>query len=137
VTQANRPALVGRCATCGVELVRFSGARVSGAPSFSFRLLPAQRPVVLASLTMTRAATAAGEQSKARAAVMTPLTAIPGIGEARARRLAEVGIDTIHKLVAARPEDVARALKRSGVSEKHAAGFIERAKQRLASWEKS
>lgn len=65
--------------------------------------------------------------------IAAPLTAIPGIGEARARRLAEVGIDSIEKLATAAPEEVARALRKVGVSAKYVARFVEEARRLLAS----
>ena len=60
-----------------------------------------------------------------------PLTTVGGIGEGRAQRLAEIGIDSLERLAAAAPEDVARVLR--GVSVEMAAGFIEEARQLLAS----
>jgi len=44
----------------------------------------------------------------AATAVIIPLTAIRSIGEARARQLAEIEIDSIAKLAAASPQDVAQ-----------------------------
>lgn len=128
-TRSGRPALVGHCATCGTELVRFSGPRVSGAPPFYLRPIAARRPIVIT----TRAATAARGRFNAGAAIVTSLTAIPGIGEARARRLAEAGIDSVEKLATAAPEDVAQALRRAGVAAQYAARFIEEARRLLSS----
>ena len=64
-------------------------------------------------------------------AAKTPLTAIKGMSEARARRLAGVGIDSIEKLAGAAPKDVAKVL--GGVSVKQASDFIKRAKRSLPS----
>lgn len=119
VTPADRPALAGRCATCGTELVRPGGPRVPGAQLLSLRRLPVRSPV-LHPTTL-----------RAEAAPVPPLTAMAGIGERRARQLAEIGIISIEGLAAAAPEDVARAMK--GVSVKNAANFIGRARQLLAS----
>jgi DNA-binding beta-propeller fold protein YncE len=119
VTQADRPALAGRCATCGNELVRPGGPRVPGAQPLSLRRLPVRSPV-LHPTTL-----------RVEAAPVPPLTAMAGIGERRARQLAEIGITSIEGLAAAAPEDVARAMK--GVSVKNAANFIGRARQILAS----
>jgi predicted flap endonuclease-1-like 5' DNA nuclease len=59
------------------------------------------------------------------------LTDLQGIGKARAGRLVEIGIDSIEKLAAAAPEDVARAMRGMGVSAKNAARFIEEARELL------
>lgn len=134
VTPADRPALVGRCPTCGAPLVRFSGPRVLGAPPFTLRPLAARHPIVLSPIT-TKDATVQRDRLDAGAAVVMPLTVIPGIGEARARRLAEAGIDSIEKLATATPEEVARALRKVGVSAKHVARLIEEARRLLASGE--
>ena len=66
----------------------------------------------------------------AEMAVITPLTAISGIGEARTRQLAEIGIDSIEKLAAASPQDVAQL---RGVDVEMAAQFIAQAKALVAS----
>lgn len=129
VTQAGRSALVGRCSTCGIELVSFSGPRVAGLPRFPLHPLAARQPVVIT----TRVATAPRERFDASVTVMIPLTAIQGIGKARARRLAEAGIDSVEKLVSAAPEDVAQALRRAGVAAQYAARFIEEARRLLSS----
>ncbi len=63
------------------------------------------------------------------APAMAPLTSIKGIGAARARRLAEAGIDSLEKLAAAAPEELARLLR--GISAEGASRLIEEAKQLL------
>ncbi len=62
---------------------------------------------------------------------LPPITAIAGIGEARARRLAAIGIDTIDKLAAASPTAIAQAI--SGVTSKMASDFVVEAQHILAS----
>ncbi len=64
------------------------------------------------------------------------LTDVAGLGEARASRLAQRGIDSIDKLARATPEQVAKALKGTGVSPQHAADFIEKANQLMSSEKK-
>jgi predicted RecB family nuclease len=66
----------------------------------------------------------------AETAVIIPLTAIRGIGEARARQLAEIGIESIEKLATALPQDV-RQIR--GVDVDMAAQFIAQAKVPVAS----
>ncbi len=127
-TRSGRPALVGHCANCGSDLVRFGGPRDSGARPFTPRPLTANRPIVQPTTTPRR--TTAGRNRLDVDVAATPsLTNISGIGNARARRLAEIGIDSIEKLAAAAPEEVATAL--NGISASTAAEFIQRAKQLL------
>jgi len=56
------------------------------------------------------------------AALSVPLAAINGIAEIRARALAELGVDSIPRLAAAAPEDIANALR--GVSLPTAERFV-------------
>lgn len=60
-------------------------------------------------------------------ATLPPLTAIPGIGEARAYQLESIGIDSLEKLAAAVPGDIAQALK--GVTIEMATRFIKDSNQ--------
>ena len=125
-TRAGRPAQVGHCGTCGTELVRFGGSRVAGARPFTPRPAVGRRPAVLSANLTTLGVMAKGQLSNLESAT-TPLTIIDGIGEVRARRLAEIGIDSLEKLAKAAPDDVAKALR--GVSPQAAADFIVKAKQ--------
>jgi len=127
-TRSGRPALVGRCAYCRSELVRFGGPRDSGAQPFSPRPLTENRPIVQPTITPRRIP-AGRNRLDVDVAATPPVTDISGIGDARARRLAEFGIDSIEKLAAATSEEVATAL--SGISARTATEFIESAKQLL------
>jgi predicted flap endonuclease-1-like 5' DNA nuclease len=69
------------------------------------------------------------EPAAVRAVELPPLTAVNGIAAGFAARLTEMNIDTVEKLAAARPEDVA-AIR--GVSRNMASAWIEEA-QRLRS----
>jgi YVTN family beta-propeller protein len=133
-TRSGRPALAGRCASCGGNLVRFGGQRVPDAQPFSLGRSGVSQPIVLRPIA-PRVVTTMKEPLKTEMPVTISLTAIKGIGEASARRLAMIGIDSIEKLAAAVPEDVAKALET--VSLKKAAEFIESAKQLLAPAKKS
>ncbi len=127
-TRSGRPALVGHCANCGSDLVRFGGPRDIGAQPFSPRPLTANRPIVQPTIQPWR--TTAGRNRLDVDVAATPsLTNISGIGDARARRLAEIGIDSIKKLAVAAPEEVATAL--TGISVSTAAELIQSAKQLL------
>jgi hypothetical protein len=121
VTPAGRPALAGRCATCGNELVRFGGPRIPGVPPFSLQRFPAHSPILVRS--PLRTGTAAAERTSLTAEVVAsiPLTAISGIGEVRARRLTEIGIDSLEKLAETSPQHVAQI---EGIDEKMATEFI-------------
>jgi len=128
-TQSGRPALVGRCANCGGNMVRFGGQRVSDAQPFSLAERGVSQPFVLQAIVPS-VITTAKQQLEVKASVKTPLTALNGIGEVRVQQLATIGIDSIEKLAAAVPEDVAKALKIESV--KKAAELIENAKQLLS-----
>lgn len=65
------------------------------------------------------------------APVMAPLTAVNGIGAARARQLEEAGIGSLEKLAAAAPESLMRIL--TGVSIEGASRLIEEARRLLVS----
>jgi DNA-binding beta-propeller fold protein YncE len=129
VTRAGRAAVSGPCPGCGARLTRFGAAFAPGGrPAFPKRASTAVPVMRLPAATRGAAGKEAGAQPKA--AANTPLTAIPGIGKARARRLAGVGIDSLEKLAAAAPERVASALK--NVSVRQAAEFIERGRRALS-----
>jgi hypothetical protein len=123
----------GIFSSCSGDLVHFGGQRVSGVQPFSLGRRGVSWPIVLHPIA-PRVVTTTKERLKAVVPATVPLTAIGGIGEARARRLAGIGLDSIEKLADAAPEDVAKALE--GVSVEKAAEFIERAKQLLASAKK-
>src|SRR5579859_917171 len=62
------------------------------------------------------------------AAAPRPLTAVAGIGPDRARKLARAGISSVENLALASPHDVARALRKSGVSSSNAATLVAKAR---------
>jgi DNA-binding beta-propeller fold protein YncE/predicted flap endonuclease-1-like 5' DNA nuclease len=57
-----------------------------------------------------------------------PVTVVTGIGPDRARRLARAGINSVEDLALASPQDVARALRKSGVSAANAAALVSKAR---------
>jgi hypothetical protein len=67
---------------------------------------------------------------------ISPFAPLPGLGGTRGKRLAQGGIDSLDKLASATPEQVARALKGTGVAPRHAADFIARAKKLITRGEK-
>jgi hypothetical protein len=99
-TLAGRPAMMALCATCGSELLRVGGPRVEGAQPLAL-----MQPAVLQPILIRSAAT--GERFHVKA-VAARLTDIRGIGEARARQLFAIGIDSVEKLAASAPETVAK-----------------------------
>lgn len=117
VTAAGRPAVQGRCANCGAEMVRGGGVVAAGAPSVAVRRLP----------IATRVPGATPERPEA--VVIPSLAAILGIGKGRMRQLTKAGITSVAELAASSPAKVAQAL--TGVSPKNAAVFIERAREIL------
>ncbi|MCZ7627065.1 MAG: YncE family protein [Candidatus Methylomirabilis sp.] len=81
-TGAERPVSVGRCSTCGTDLVRFGGKRVPGAQLFHPGGRGVSRAIVFHPI-LSRVVTPikVKERSKIEAPAPTPLTAIVGIGE--------------------------------------------------------
>jgi DNA-binding beta-propeller fold protein YncE len=104
VTSSSRPGVTGKCDTCGTKLLRMGGARVPGAEPFSAvgRSAVLQPRVIVSAVATRRTLVSAAARAPAS------LTDIPGIGEARARQLSEIGIDSVEKLAAATPETVAK-----------------------------
>jgi DNA-binding beta-propeller fold protein YncE/predicted flap endonuclease-1-like 5' DNA nuclease len=100
MTEAGRPATMGRCSTCKTEVVRAGGALVVGADALSPQAMSA--PVMVSPVAMNR------QLAESQALRPAPqLTDIRGIGQARAKQLTEVGIDSVEKLAASTPERVA------------------------------
>ena len=110
-TPFGRPALEGRCASCGGYMISFGGQRLPDAQTFSLGRSDVSHPIVLRpitprAVTTTKAVvsallddriqrptapsdvTATQEPLTAEIPVTIPLTAINGIGESRFRRLA-------------------------------------------------
>lgn len=103
-TPAGRPAIVATCATCGTPVLRIGGPVVT-APAYQAPLLPA---IVLAAPDAS--AVLGAESAQATASVLI----VPGIGPARAAKLAAAGIKTVGDLARANPNDVVGMLR--GVS---------------------
>ncbi len=61
-----------------------------------------------------------------------PLSGVAGIGPARVRSLAGIGITALEQLAQAAPADVARALKGAGVSPSSAAALVAKARSLIA-----
>ncbi|MEZ4706884.1 MAG: choice-of-anchor R domain-containing protein [Caldilineaceae bacterium] len=124
-TPAGNPAQIGRCVNCGAALIRMGGSLEATRPSSLAVFQP--RQVVAARPAIVRQVTAPLALFQPVTVALPPLTAITGIGEARAAQLAEIGVDSVAKLAAARPEEI-DVLR--GVSREMAIGFI-RAARRL------
>ncbi|MET0622275.1 MAG: hypothetical protein ABW250_04760 [Pyrinomonadaceae bacterium] len=119
-TRAGRPALSGSCVTCGGQVVRGGGVPVVGAPPLATRL-SAVRPQVV------KLPPRVGTVAPVRGKIFIPLQpfdAIKGIGEVRAQSLEALGIDSIRKLAASTPAEVARA---HSITETLARNFIKQA----------
>jgi predicted flap endonuclease-1-like 5' DNA nuclease len=139
-TAAGRPAKVGLCATCGTESVRIGGPHVTEAKQLSLSKTSFPKAVISSTATTqeekvkkAEAETVAEKTEIEAVAPPTPapsLTDINGIGEVRAKQLADEGIDSVAALASAAPEDV---MKVKGMSWKLAAQLIERANELLAS----
>lgn len=123
VTPANRPAMIGTCATCGSTMVLHGRLPLgSGKTLAAFPAIP------------TIAAKLAASPKSASRSTPPPLTAIEGIGERRATQLMRAGIDSIEKLALASPAAVADAV--TGVSIKNALHYIDAARDLLGRLQK-
>jgi DNA-binding beta-propeller fold protein YncE len=123
MTPAGRPAVVGVCQVCGSGLIRHGGPLIPGAPVLTLPLLPPHHQAGVA------------HALRRQPPPLPPLTALPGIREGRARQLAEIGITSLEHLAAASPEEAAKAM--TGMSVKHVASLIERAKELIATHKRS
>ena len=127
LTRSRRPVVVGRCQSCGAELLRPGGALLAAAPPLSHPILSARlRPAGIG--VMPGGLRAIFRPDLA----LPPLTAIRGLGPARVQRLVESGIDTVQTLAAADPAAVTQALKGAGVSAVNAALFVGKAREIVA-----
>jgi predicted flap endonuclease-1-like 5' DNA nuclease len=125
VTDAGRPARIGNCADCGVEMVSFSGALVANAPRFSLSTSARQPAVIRSEAVRAEAAVnavvePAGPSIEAGGKVLdapssaikvsvtrsTPLTRIKGITKTRAAELKKIGINSAEALAAAPPRKI-------------------------------
>jgi DNA-binding beta-propeller fold protein YncE len=120
-TRAGRPALSGSCATCGGQVVRGGGVPVIGAPPLAAKL-SAVRPQIV---KLPHVGAVAPERGKILVPLQ-PFASIKGIGEVRAQALEALGLDSIRKLAAATPAEVARA---RSITETLALNFIKQARE--------
>jgi predicted flap endonuclease-1-like 5' DNA nuclease len=95
LTRAGRPAVLGRCTSCGAEVPHLGGEVVHRAPVIG--VAPA-RPARIVLAPVTEAAE-------------LPLTAVFGIGTERARVLTAGGIPTLARLAETAPAEVAEVLE--------------------------
>jgi YVTN family beta-propeller protein len=102
-TEGGRPATMSRCATCGTELLLMGGHESALAQTVGSMQMGVAQPVVIEATPIS----GVGEVLVA-GPVKLRLTDIHGIGDARARQLAEIGIDSVEKLAASTPETVAQ-----------------------------
>ncbi len=113
------------------SLFRSSGDRPAATPTETEPTAPADIPATEATAPLLPPVPAElvvpSEISVQEANAMLPITTIKGIGEGRAKQLAKIGIDSMAKLAAASPEQIAESLR--GVSVKIATGFIEEARK--------
>jgi len=102
-TASGRPAIKAHCNNCGSELILIGGPAIPGAQpiTHSGALFPAPT-VIPGSIPPGDAAQLQGTSSSLQ------LTDIRGIGQARAKQLAEIGIDSVEKLSIATPASIAR-----------------------------
>ena len=101
-TPAGRPATVRRCASCGAPMIAGGGRPAPGV----LVVLPSKTAVHSRGTGMPSAGVA----------VMPAITDIRGIGAARARRLARVGLGTVDRLAAASPPMVVAVLPQLSTS---------------------
>jgi len=102
-TASGRPAIKAHCNNCGGELILIGGPAIPGAQpiTHSGALFPAPT-VIPGSIPPGDAAQLQGTSSSLQ------LTDIRGIGQARAKQLAEIGIDSVEKLSIATPASIAK-----------------------------
>jgi DNA-binding beta-propeller fold protein YncE/predicted flap endonuclease-1-like 5' DNA nuclease len=147
MTAAARPAVVGRCAACREELVRFGSPAISQAQPFvalplmarnaAVVALPSEAIIATGEIAFAAATTASGETSGVSANVITkiPLSTlvnarVKGIGIARSRQLAQIGINSLEELAATTPDRIAQI---KGITMAMAAKLIDQAQEVIAS----
>ena len=109
---SGRPMTVAQCPTCGNQMVQGGGTVVAAAQPLRVRVVP---PL-----------TAATPSTLAAPLTEVPLTAVVGIGVARAQQLQLAHINTANDLAAADPKVVSQALR--GVSANTAEVLVAHAK---------
>lgn len=165
VTMGDRPAIVGRCATCKEEMLLIGGTHQAHAqPLFDAPRIaqsaavvgvPAEAMMHTADMAMMESVTPAMDTAamnveetpaaeiadeRKQDASISEITRIPlsvlvkarikGIGEARSQQLAQIGINSLEELAAAKPDQVSQI---KGISVAIAAGLINQANAILAS----
>ena len=99
--EAGRPATKARCSSCKSQVVRAGGPLIVGVEALSRQSTGA--PVMVSSVGLNLPI------PESQAVGPAPqLTDIRGIGQARAKQLTEIGIDSVAKLAASTPETVAK-----------------------------
>jgi YVTN family beta-propeller protein len=98
MTPAGRPAIMAVCASCGSEILR-----IGGPPGLDPQALALGRSAITGPIVIR----SKGLEERKSLAKTPKLTDIRGIGEARAKQLADIGIDSVEKLAAATPTRVA------------------------------
>ncbi len=138
-TANNAPAMVGRCANCGEEMISFGGRYVPGARRLLARAMPPPQPMIIAAEPARTAPEPAPEptdgsdrppEPQPERIELPPITAVKGIGERLALQLASLGIDSLEDLAEATPELIAEV---KGISEAQAARFIAKARKLIRS----
>ena len=124
ITEEGRPATKARCSTCRNEVLRAGGPLIAGAETLPLRQTTGVRPMIV-----TPAALTSPISPPPVSAATLNLTDIRGIGEARAKQLTEVGIDSVEKLAASTTESVAKI---KFITTKVASQIIAEAKSRLS-----
>ncbi len=120
-TPAGRPAITGTCSACGSSMINLGGRLDYRAPNIAFL----ERKFMLRKRKPEKARVSAISQPPKKYKT-SRITRIKGIGEARAQKLADVGITSIRKLAALEPEEMQRILKTISLAQ--ASQFIEEAK---------
>ncbi len=134
-TANNAPALVGRCANCSDDMISFSGIFSPGAPRLLARATIPPQPLIIAA-EPAKPAPAPADVSVPQPSPQPeriespPITAVKGIGEKMAGRLASIGIGSLEDLAEATPERITEV---KGISEDQAARFIAEARELLRS----
>ena len=128
VTRAGRPVSVGSCSECGLELAHFGGRRAV-AQSPVFPTAGAVPPIVIHTSTYDARALPITPPQLTGAADRPALTEIKGIGDATARRLEKIGIDSVEALAEAAPDKV---MELKGISASRALQLVSAAKKLLS-----
>jgi YVTN family beta-propeller protein len=132
-TEAGRPAMLGRCANCGTDLLVVGGAHIIDAQVLPLARISTHKAVVHFLAGNKEIQPKKMDVEIAQEPLPPELTDITGIGQARAEQLAAIGIESVAALASASPDDV---VKLKGVSLKLAAQMIAQAQELIAAGEK-